>query len=164
MKVMVFLTFNNNIMKNIILILSIVFATSCSSDDDNNSSMEPTPIIFSEIGRGGLFGNGSEGIIQSNLVITNTTDWQNLMTQMNSVNNVTNQFSETNIDFNSYTLIAIFLEVKPQGWEVEISNIIENTSNIVVSKTETVADVSIIIQPFHIVKIPLTTKPIEFEE
>jgi hypothetical protein len=149
-------------MKAIILILSIFLATSCSSDD-NNTTTQSTPITFTEIGKGGLFGNGAEGIAQSNMVIDNTTDWQNLMNQMNSVNNVTNEFSETNINFNAYTVIAIFLEVKQNGWEVEISNIEENTTNITVSKTETESDNLVITQPFHIVKIPITNKPIEFE-
>ncbi len=149
-------------MKTIILILSVFLATSCSSDDDNQTA-QSTPITFTEIGKGALFGNGTEGITQSNMVIDNSTDWQNLMTQMNSYSNVTTQFSETNIDFNTYTVIGIFLEVKPSGWEVEISNIEENTTNIMVSKTETEAINSVITQPFHIVKIPVTNKPIEFE-
>lgn len=148
-------------MKAIILILSVFLVTSCS--DDDNSTTHSTPITFTEIGKGALFGNGTEGIAQSNMVIDNTADWQNLMNQMNSVNNVTNEFSETNIDFNTYTVIAIFLEVKQHGWEVEISNIEENTTNIMVSKTETEAINSVITQPFHIVKISTTSKPIEFE-
>ncbi len=136
--------------------------SSCSSDDDS-TTIQSTPITFSEIGKGGLFGNGTEGIAQSNMVIDNTTDWQNLMTQMDSYSNVTTLFSETNIDFNTYIVIGIFLEVKPSGWEVEIINIEENTTDIMVSKTETEAINSVITQPFHIVKIPITDKPIEFE-
>lgn len=150
-------------MKTIILILSLFLTASCGNDDDNNVTSQSTPITFTEIGKGALFGNGTEGIIQSNIIIDNTTDWQNLMTQMDSFSNVTTQFSETNIDFNAYTVIGIFLEVKPSGWEVEISNIEENTINIMVSKTETEAINSVITQPFHIVKIPITSKPIEFE-
>lgn len=150
-------------MKTIVLILSLFLSTSCSNDDDNSVTAQSTPITFTEIGKGALFGNGTEGISQSNIVIDNTTDWQNLMTQMNSFNNVTNEFLETNIDFNTYTVIGIFLEVKTSGWEVEISNIEENTTDIMVSKTETEAVNSVITQPFHIVKIPVTNKPIEFE-
>ncbi len=150
-------------MKTIILILSVFLATSCSNDDDNNVTAQSTPIAFTEIGKGALFGNGSEGIVESNMVIDNTTDWQNLMSQMNSVNNVTDEFSETNIDFNTYIVIAIFLEVKPNGWQVEISSIIENVSSIVVSTVEAEGINLAVTQPFYIVKIPVTNKPIEFE-
>lgn len=148
-------------MKTIILILSVFLATSCNSDD--NATTQTTPINFTEIGKGALFGNGLEGIVQSNMIINNTTDWQNLMNQMNSVNNVTDEFSETNIDFNTYIVIVIFLDVKGNGWVVEISNIEENTSNVMVSKTETEGDNLVITQPFHIVKIPITSKEIVFE-
>jgi hypothetical protein len=149
-------------MKTIILIIGFFLAVSCNSDD-TSSSAQSTPVNFTEIGKGALYGNGSEGITQSNMVITNDADWQNLIYQMNSVNNVTNEFSESNIDFGSYVIVAVFLEVKQHGWELEISNIEETTSNIVVSKIETALINSVITQPFHIVKIPITTKPIEFE-
>lgn len=149
-------------MKTIILILSIFLATSCSSDEDNQTA-QSTPINFTEIGKGALFGNGSEGIVQSNMVIDNTVDWQNLMNQMNSVNNITDEFSETNIDFSTYIVIAIFLEVKPNGWQVTISNIVENVSNIIVSTTETEGINLVVTQPFYIVKIPITSKPIVFQ-
>ena len=149
-------------MKTLILIISIFIITSCS-DDDDKSTTQNTSISFTEIGKSNLTGNGAEGISQSNMVITNSGDWQNLMTQMNSVNMVTNEFSDTNVDFSSYTVIAVFLEVKTSGWQVEISDIIENEKNIVVSKKEEEGINSVITQPFHIVKIPVTSKPIIFE-
>ena len=149
-------------MKTLILILGIILTTSCS-DDDNKSITQNTSISFTEIGKGALSGNGAEGISQSNIVITNSAEWQNMMIQMNSVNMVTNEFSQTNVDFSSYTVIAVFLEVKTSGWQVEISDIIENEKNIVVSKTEEKGVNSVITQPFHIVKIPVTSKPIVFE-
>ncbi|MGB1393047.1 MAG: hypothetical protein ACPH4O_03945 [Flavobacteriaceae bacterium] len=150
-------------MKTIIFILSIFLATSCSSDDNNQTS-QSTTITFTEIGKGVLDGNGSEGIVQSNLVIANNTDWQNLMNQMNSVNNITDNFSETNIDFNTYQIIAIFKEVKPTNWEVEISSIVENANNLSVSVVETEYDFTVVTQPFHIIKISKTNKEIVFEQ
>ena len=149
-------------MKTIILILSIFLATSCSGDDDNQTA-QSTTVTFTEIGKGVLEGNGEEGIIQSNMVINNITDWQNLITQMNSFNNVTDNFSETNIDFSTHQIIAIFKEVKPTNCEVEISSITENDNNLSVSVVETEYDFTVVTQPFHIVKIPITDKPIEFE-
>ncbi len=150
-------------MKTLILILSILVVTSCGSDDDNQTA-QSTPITFTEIGKGSLYGNGSEGISQSNLVITNESDWQNLIDQMNSYNNnVSNLFSETNIDFQSYIVIAVFLEVNGFLQYVEITNINEYDRNILVSKTQIDTALSTISQPFHIVKIPITEKPIEFE-
>ena len=147
-------------MNTILLILSLFFITSCNDDENNTfQSVEITPIL---IGQGSLSGNNAENISQSNLVINNQSDWQNLMTQMDSYNNVTSAFSETNIDFGNFQIIAIFLEVKPTGWGITITNITENENNIVMSTEEQEGVATVISQPFHIVKIPINNKPIVF--
>ncbi len=148
-------------MKILIIFFTIGLLSSCNNDD--NSDFQSSEINFTEIGKGALFGNGTEGIAQTNIVIDNTTDWQNLMNQMDLYNDVTTQFSETNIDFNAYTVIGIFLEVKPSGWEVETENIIENENNIKVSTIENEYVTGVITQPFCIVKIPKTEKTIIVE-
>ena len=145
-------------MKSIILILSVLFSLTSCNDEDTKTS-----ITFSEIGKGTLHGNGSEGIAQSNIVIKNTTDWQDLITQINSFNNVSGSFSETDIDFDNYLIIAVFLDVKSNGWEVEITDVTKNENSLVVLTKETEFDISVITQPFSIVKIPTTEKTIEFE-
>jgi hypothetical protein len=150
-------------MKNMFLILSILLTIySCNKNDDNQ--VFPQNKEFHIIHNGVLSGNGSEGITQSNMVISNTNDWENLMSQMNnSFNTVTDNFSETDIDFNDYTVIAVFLEVKGHGWEVEIINITEHENSLVVSTNENEFVNSVITQPFSIVKIRRTEKTIEFE-
>lgn len=81
---------------------------------------------------------------------------------MNSVNNVTDSFFVTDINFNTYLVIAVFLEVKPSGWEVRINSITENENSLVVRTNENQFDSSIITQPFSIVKIHKTEKQIQF--
>ena len=145
-----------------IKILLFLFGVGLLSNCNNEDSVtQSTEVNFTEIGKGTL--NGSEGISQSNITITNTTDWQNLISQMNTVNNVSGSFTETNIDFDEFMVFAIFLEVKPNGWEIEIQNIVENDNNLVVSKIETEFATTVITQPFHIVKIPKSNKPIIVE-
>lgn len=55
-------------MKTVILILSVFALVSCN--DDGNTNFQSTEIMPIEIGKGALHGNGSEGISQSNPVIT----------------------------------------------------------------------------------------------
>ena len=149
-------------MKTTILFFSLIFAISCNRSD-NNSEFQSTEITFTEIGKGELSGNGTENIAQSNLAINNQTDWESLMNQMNSFNNVTNTFTETTIDFENYTIIAIFLEVKLNGWTITINDITENENNLSISVTESELETTVISQPFHIVKIPKTNKEIVLE-
>jgi hypothetical protein len=147
-------------MKNMFLILSLTLSLFSCNDSENDDTF-PQNILFTMISNDILSGN--EGIVQSNMVINNTSDWQNLVAQMNSVNNVSDNFTETDIDFDSYLLIAVFLEVKSNGWEVKITNITENESSLIVTTNENEFVSSVITQPFSIVKIPITQKAIEFE-
>lgn len=143
----------------LILTLSL-FSCNDSKSDDNF----PQDIVFTIINNNALRGSGNEGILQSNLVINNTDDWQNLITKMNSINNnIIDNFSEIDIDFTNYLIIAIFLEVKSSDWSLEIAKITENESNLVVTTNENESLASVITQPFSIVKIRKTEKTIEFE-
>ncbi len=153
-------------MKNkylIIVVVLIALITSCDKNDDNDEQETNTLVTFVNIEKSALYGAGTEGISSSNLVITNNTDWQNLITQMNSVNNVSDNFVEIDIDFNEYMLIVIILDVKGNGWEVEIIEIIETASELIVSKQETEFLTLVITQPFHIVKIPKSDKSVIFQ-
>ena len=68
------------------------------------------------------------------------------MSQMNSVNNVTDSFFVTDINFDTYLVIAVFLEVKPSGWEVRINSITENENSLVVRTNKSQFDSSVITQ------------------
>ncbi len=148
-------------MKNILIILTIALM-SCSSNDDNLNKN----VNFSIIGKGQLHGNGTENIEKSNLVIDNTTSWNELIDKMNTVNNVSDGLSETDIDFSQYLIIVVFDNVYSNGGHsIDIISIIENEINITVKVDKLMAgdDTQVITQPFHIVKIPQTEKPIIFE-
>lgn len=122
-----------------------------------------TAIAFIEIGNNALYGNGQEGITQSNMIISNPTDWQNLMSQMNTINTATANFKETEIDFDEFTVIAIFLDVKGSGWEIKIKEVVENENAIHISTLETKYATTVMTQPFHLIKIPKTEKTIVFD-
>ena len=149
--------------KSLFVFLSILLFVSCDNDEPQNNEFDPIEINFTEIGKGTLSGSGQENISQSNLIIQNQAEWQSLMDDMNSINNVTSLFSETEIDFENYTIIAVFLEVKNNGWEIEINSIIENENNINISTQETEFYTLEMTQPFYIAKISNSDKTIIFE-
>ena len=140
-------------MKNLLIILLSILVWNCSSDD-NNPQMAIVESTL--IAKGNLFGNGEEGISQQNLVISDQNTWSNLMVQMNTVNNVSYNFTETDIDFSQYTIIAVFNEVKTTGGHELQLNIMSDTEHITVRVTDLIPEryvTLIITQPFHIVKI-----------
>lgn len=151
-------------MKTIILFFSLFFIISCDNDDD--SSSQSIEMSFIEIGKGQLSGNGQEGISQSNFAINSLSSWQNLIAQMDSYDNVSNTFSETSIDFDNYTVIAVFDTIRPHsGYSIQVDNIIEELEYLTINYSEQSSSdgFAVIIQPFHIIEISKTNKDIIFE-
>jgi hypothetical protein len=166
-------------MKNLFLILVSIIMVSCNNNDEPIPQPIPTPVPFvpvtitsSLVGKNRL--NGSEGVNQQENVINNETVWNNLKNQIDSQyiaigegNYYTqNNFAETTINFNNFTVIAVFDQVYGTGGHsIDITNITEYEDNIVVTveNLQTGNASTVISQPFHIVKIPKATKPIVFE-
>jgi hypothetical protein len=122
-----------------------------------------TPVL---IAQGELYGNGDEGIPQQNIIITTSTEWHDLISKIKSRNdNITDSFTEIDIDFTQYQIIAVFDDIKGNGgWSIDIIDITEYADSIVVTckNKETGNETRIITQPFQIVKIPTSSKNIIF--
>ena len=151
-------------MKNFILIiLLLTLFISCTSENDN---LEMTDLETTLIAKENLHGNGAEGISEQNLIISDQTTWNDLITQMNSVNNVSDNFTETDIDFPEYKIVVVFDEIKGNGSHSLELDIISNSENIIVNVTDLALEgnaTTVITQPFHIVKISNSDLPIIFE-
>ena len=141
----------------------MLLSLSSCSDKTEEHQFISHDIEFDVIYNGSLNGSGSEGVSKSDMVIDNAINWKNLMMKMDSYNQLTDNFSETDIDFNNYLIIAVFLEVKGSGWEVEITKITEEENRLIVSINETMYATSVVTQPFSIVKILKNKNPIEFK-
>lgn len=134
--------------------------------DSNGSQSKLTPVTSTLIAKDNLYGNGAEGIDQQNLVITDQGIWTDLLTQMDAVNDVSSSFSEIDIDFSEYTIIAVFDELKSSGGHSIELNIISNSEQVIVSISHTIPEgnaLTVMTQPFHIVKISNSDLPIVFE-
>lgn len=137
------------------------FTVGCES---SNGSLQ-MKIMPEIIGKGDLYGNGAENIPKQNIVIKNSIEWTALINAMNTVNNVSDGFAEIDIDFSSYQIVAAFDNVKLNaGHSIDIIEIIEteNSINIRVENLLTGGLNSVITQPFHIVKIPKSSKQVVF--
>jgi hypothetical protein len=160
---------NYNSQKNSFLLISkfsilsfILFFVllSCSRNDEPIPSFTPRNIPFTVVGSGPYSGNA----VTSNLVIQNNAQWETLKNELTQ--NVTNQFTETNIDFNNFFLVAVIDNVRPNtGFDVNINNILEYENNIIVtlSSNNTGWGYQVLTRPFRIVKIPIQSKPFIFQ-
>ncbi|GGD20982.1 protease complex subunit PrcB family protein [Flavobacterium orientale] len=150
--------------KNLILIFAAIFSfLSCSNNDDE--PFTPINIEFEVIGSGNL--TSMEEITPGNIVINNQNDWNILINNMNSINSdTTNSFTTTTIDFQTHLIIAVFDEIRMNnGFLISVANIVENQNNLTVDviQSNPGSIQSVITQPYQIVRIPITNKPIVFE-
>lgn len=130
----------------------------------NCSIIEETEIIPTLIGKGNLM--GSENIAQQNIVISNEVSWLDLIFQMDTYNSYSSGFTETDIDFETYMLVAVFDQIYGNGGHgLEINSIYENDTEIIidVEKVNPAGDATCVIsQPYYIVKIPKSNKTVVF--
>lgn len=142
----------------------LLFALNCKSAENQAKMIKENVIL---LGKGNLYGSGSEGIDQQNLVITNSEEWRDVLGKINSVNNVSNSFSETKIDFSKYNVIAVFDDVKTSGGHSIELDIAPNSENIIVNvirKAPKGIATSVMTQPYYITKITKSDLPIKFSD
>ena len=124
----------------------------------------PKALKFTVIGEGNVSGSGEENLNKQNVVITDSIQWQRLLSEMDSHRNVSSSLTETNIDFDKFQLIVVIDSIRPNLCEINIKSITENKSDISVCIEKTSYDATVVTQPFCIVKIGKTNKNINFKK
>jgi hypothetical protein len=118
------------------------------------------------IGKGSLHGAGLESVPKQNTVIKTKAEWDRLMAAMDAGNKVSDTFSETEIDFTKYQVIALFEEVKGNGgWSIDMARIVEYSEQIIVGVYNFWSGdaTRVMTQPYHIVRVPASSKEVHFE-
>jgi len=137
---------------------------SCRQPDDDSSIT--SSVEYSLISQDNLYGNGIEGIDPQHLIIDNDFNWLQLLSEMNSNSNVSDQFTEVEIDFSKYTVLAAFDEIRPNGGftvDLKLSLREGKVMAKVVKNSPEGNATTVITQPYIIVKIEKPDLPIEFE-
>lgn len=136
------------------------------SNDNNNDEANQSLVEFKLIAQKDLSPSEQKEIPKSNFVIKDTESWNSFIAKITVNNDETKYFSETNIDFKKYQIIAAIDEVRLYGgYSIDITRISENQSSIIV-KIEHLKPggfYAIITQPYHIVKIAKTSKKVVFK-
>jgi hypothetical protein len=152
--------------KLLLTFITFFLLTSCSNNEEvESSSFTPQNIPFTLIGKSYMFYPTNIDISPQKIVITNQTQWTNLLNQLNP-NLWGNPLVTTSVDFNSFYLIVVIDVVRPDtGFSVNITDVVEYEKNIkvTVNSTYNVNAFTTSAQPFHIVKIPIQTKPFVFQ-
>ena len=92
--------------KLLLTFITFFLLTSCSNNEEvESSSFTPQNIPFTLIGKSYMI--EPTNISPQNTIITNQTQWNTLISQMDSNSNVSNSFTTTIIDFSLYNLVVV---------------------------------------------------------
>ena len=150
---------------SLFILLLLLFAN-CNS---NQSLMkkQTKEIKFITLAQASLHGNGREGISEGNYIIKDEKSFENLFSKMNSVNRESIKFKEYKVDFDKEMIIAVFSRVLGSGGsKIFVDKVIETPKNYQVKiqyKTGGGMAIMVMNQPYHIIVVPKTDKPVEFE-
>jgi len=150
-------------MKTILLTLLTLLTLSCTKSEQPILLQPPhavTPIL---VGKGTLFHNPNSLVLNEQYsVITDNAAWTALLEKINSWDLMIGSMGDTTVDFTTDEVIFA-IEAKNSGTTVDIFEVFESSSTIYVTvlnlQKSLVSDVAL---PFHIVKIPKSTKPVVF--
>lgn len=124
----------------------------------------PQAITATLIGKG--FTSDNPGLPQQNTVITNQAQWTQFVNSMNAIEpNISNTFTEINVDFSSYVIIACIDAVRGStGCSINVDSVMEYQDDIKVDVHVLTSPngYAVMGRPYHIVKIPVQSKPILF--
>ena len=146
-------------MKTTILSVLFLFLLGCSEDDATYSPQPIIPISISHYSLPGV----TQSVAQQNLVVAEDSVW---VTLKQSMSTRLEHFSETEINFDEFIVLAVFDQIYPNGGHsIDITSVVEHETNITVTLERLLTGdmTAVIMQPYHIVKIPKTSKPVLFE-
>jgi uncharacterized membrane protein len=121
-------------------------------------------VSFQTVSKGVLFGDGMEGISESNISFTNAKDWKSFLEKINTPNT----FSKVTIDFSEQQLLCVFDTIRnTSGYKIEIKNILIENKGIKIIYTSAKPSAKemvnmVITQPYHLVIINKRAEEVTF--
>jgi hypothetical protein len=112
--------------------------------------------------------SGSEEMPEQNLVIRKNKDWNDLLEKVNAINNESDNFTETDIDFSQFMIIACFDAVRGSGgYDIHIADITQSSKKITVDVEQGSPGggvvTTVITQSYLIIKLPTSKKTVSFK-
>lgn len=140
----------------IIISIFLLVLVGCKSTTTKTSKVNE--VAFQTVSKGVLFGNGIEGIPESNFTIKNVKEWETFLEKIAIKDKVSTNFSKEPIDFSKQLFVCVFDTIRNTGgFEIEIENIfiVKNGVNIQYSRKKpgpTDMVTMVVTQPYHLVK------------
>lgn len=148
-----------------ILFLALAFLVFSACTRNEDEDLQRDPIQQTKIAEGTL--SSAETFPSQNLLISSEEDWKALIAALQQENpDVLHWFSETEVDFEQFQVLALIDEVRPHSsYYLSISEILETETQVEVKLQQghTGEGFTVLSQPFYIARIAKTDKPVVFQ-
>ena len=124
---------------------------------------------FTNISKGNLFGNGSEGFRKENIVISSKSEWFLFLLKIDVTEKLSKNLKNS-INFSKETIVVVVDKVRNTGgFSIEIIEVRTEAKGLLIKVKSTGPEAfemvtMAVMQPYHIVKIKNTNKEIKFIE
>ncbi|MDO4728682.1 MAG: hypothetical protein Q4B43_06725 [Bacteroidota bacterium] len=145
-------------MKRILFsLLAMVLLVGCSKDDAPAVVTEQY-VQYMTLLKGNESNFYSVDESEKRLVFTNSESWNEFVSLTES-----SSLSSIEIDFNQFTVIALIEELQGNQSTLEVTTIVDNGTRLEVVSKRLNTFLNATSRPYHIVRIPKTTKPVVFK-
>ncbi|HSP11057.1 MAG TPA: protease complex subunit PrcB family protein [Salegentibacter sp.] len=148
-----------NIFKSFLIVLALMIFLSCSKDEQADGE----EIYFETIAQHYL--STDEELNEQQMLIRDHKSWEELLSNMESINDQTQHFSRKEFDFSEEILLVVLDKFRPNGGHsIEIIKIVgsDNQLNAFVEKPENGNATTMVMQAYHIISIEKTSKNVDF--
>ncbi|MCL6219630.1 protease complex subunit PrcB family protein [Zunongwangia pacifica] len=120
------------------------------------------------IAEGNLYGNGNDGLVETNMVLKNQAEWKEVAAKMNKINATIKEEQIDAIDFDKQMVIVLIDQQRTKGGHsIKIAAVDNKMQSVVISIQKSHPEgmaTMVMTQPYYVATIPKTDKQIEFEE
>lgn len=136
---------------------------SCKNLEVSFEPEVPEAVEYNDLGRGELFGNGSEGIEQGHVLLKNEDDWLAMRMKMDRINMSSNKI-ETSLDYDTDNMFIYFDKVRSTGgYVLSVTEVGKTSDSLYVSVLIRKPDgpaATVLTQPFVAISYPKSDLPV----
>jgi hypothetical protein len=153
-------------MQRLFFLLIICLITSCKKTNENSVTPEEKFVFKEIVNSSSGFAYSAGKIPKQQLIIKTAKDWELLLYKMSAEDHNKGKLATKDISFDQYFLVVVIDEFKnSSGYQIMISDFVEYPDKIMLTIQYTspkFTSGAANSQPFQVVKIHKTEKPIEF--
>ena len=152
----------------LILLITPIFISCTITKPSEQLETEATPVNFTVLKKGNLYGGGSEEISEGVIVVRNFEEWQSILTQINSANQSVDESLVSDIHFfDANMLLFVFDKLRGTGgFTMSVQGIYQHKEELVLELVKSAPEgpaTTVMTQPFQLIEIQQSELPVSLK-